>query len=181
MRRVSYLVAALATAATLTACGSSPRGPLSPNGPSPHTGAPATTTNAALKDAVKAGCDVVPPAMVKEQTGVEVKSDRGVPVNNAILCTYSAVSGDGNVTVRIQSTATATTFKTTRETIDHGGTATANLAGLGDEAYTASRTDGARTTSYAGARKGSLAIFASSDRATVAQLQALLQAAFAKR
>jgi len=124
--------------------------------------APATTqTTAAAEPAPSGGpeCTLATPALVGEQLGFTLTApnvDRGP---TATVCTYDSPSDRSQTaTIQVQTRATAESFARGREGFATHGEPVTAVAGLGDEAYTASLTVARSTNTTLVARKGNIEV-----------------------
>ncbi len=190
----------LAAALVLTACGGSGSNTAEPAASTPaaegagtgttdSTGSPATAGSSATTGAAIAtgtadptgtdaggsgtGCAQAPATLVGNALGMSL----GAPEENTsnpgtVVCTYKDGKGH-SVIVRIQSDQTADGFATSKAGFSDNGMSTANLSGLGDEAYSSTLKSVVGTQVTVVARKGSREVLVTA-RASLAQEKGLV-------
>jgi hypothetical protein len=125
-------------------------------------------------------CDLVPASMVNAALGTDLGNPTQSAGAGAVACEFQGAKA-GTVMIRIQKGDDAAAFATERKTFDTSGQPTQDYAGLGDEAYTSTKTMplGLPDVTTLVAREGSVEILVSSSASTAAE-QALEQQLFAK-
>ena len=159
MKAAAGLPLALLATWLISACGSPTSSPAASGSPS------SAASPVPSAEATRPGCDLAPAALVKAQLGLAVNDPNITTTTSVTTCAYAVGSNPFGVLIRFQVRQDQGSFATGRA----GFPATADVSGLGDEAYSSV----ANSYSTLVARKGSSGILITS-RATVAAERSLM-------
>ena len=123
MKAAASLPIALLATCLVAACGSP--------GASPSASPSAPTSPAPSAAALVPGCELAPAALVKAHLGLTVSDPVATTTTKVTTCAYAIGSNPYGVLIRFQVGQDSASFATGRA----GFPATANVSGLGDEAY----------------------------------------------
>ena len=123
---------------------------------------------------------MITPAEVGAITGFTVGTPVSVLQGTTTDCAYAAANPSHIVSIRYNTSATASSFDTKRDAIVPAGESVTAVSDLGQQAFVYSHTTGATTTTTVVARQGTVMVVVSGTAATPDQLEALAQEALGR-
>jgi hypothetical protein len=159
MRLVGRAALALLVALVLAACGSS------------SVAAPGAASPTPSRAPAKPGCDLAPASTVKAHLGVQAAEPRATTNGPVTVCAYAVGGNENGVIVRFQTGFSHSAFLTGRDGFTQSGQPTADVAGVGDEAYSSALADFNTLV----ARKGTVEILITAEASVDAERGLMLE------
>jgi hypothetical protein len=137
-------------------------------------------SSASTRDRSRGLCTLITPAEVRAITGFTVGTPASVLQGATTDCAYAAANPSHIVSIRYNTSATASSFDTKRDAIAPAGESVTAISDVGQQAFVYSGTAGATRTTTVVARQGTVMVEVTGTAATPGQLEALAQKALGR-